>query len=184
MANIIKLDTASKRYAYALYSLAEQNNKIEEIQSEFSKIVDVFKSLPEWVSFTEDPAIEQSKRAESFIKGISTFHAIKELEDFFKVLVARKRTMFVNEIYKEFMRIYNIKKNVEVIEIASAVKLTKEDKSKIEEFLKKEKGSIEKVEFIEEQDKSLISGFKFMFESKMYDTSMLNKLEKMKRTLK
>ena len=93
MANIIKLDTASKRYAYALYSLAEKNNNIEEIQSEFSKIVDVFKSLPKWISFTEDPAIEHSKRAESFIKGISNFHAIKELEDFFKVLTPKQKTI-------------------------------------------------------------------------------------------
>jgi len=183
MANIIKLDTASKRYAFALYSLAEKNDKIEEIYSEFSKVVEVFKSIPEWISFTENPAIEHKKRAESFLKGVSTFGMIKELEDFFKVLVSRNRTIFVKDIFKEFVKIYNAKKNIEVLEISSAVKLAKEEKSQIENFIKGIKNSVKEVEFIETQDQSLISGFKFMFESKLYDTSTFNKLEKMKKGL-
>lgn len=184
MARLIKLDTASKRYAYALYSLAEKNKKTEEVQTEFSNIMTVFNSLSEWTAIVENPAIDHNQRANSFLKGVATFNPIKELENFFKVLVERNRTIFLKDIYKEFMNIYNVKKNIEVIEISSAVKLTKEHKTAIEKFIKSEKDSIKEVEFVESEDKDLISGFKFMFDSKIYDTSMLGKLEKMKRTLK
>jgi F-type H+-transporting ATPase subunit delta len=184
MKKVIKLDTASKRYAYALYSVAEKNNKIEEVKQEFAHIVEGFMSVPQWVSIMKNPNSDQKRKAMKFLEGVSKFNVIPEIENFFKVLIARQRTIFLQDIYKEFVNIYNVKKNIEVVVIESATKLTQAEQKKIEKFIKDNSLTAKSVELDVVINEDLISGFKFMFDAKMYDSSMQNKLENLKKTLR
>lgn len=184
MTKVIKLDTASKRYAYALYSIAEKNNKIEEIKTEFSHIVEGFMSVPQWVNIMKNPNSDQKRKAMAFLEGVAKFNVIPELENFFKVLIARQRTIFLQDIYKEFVNIYNTKKNIEVVVIETASDLTKDEQAKIEKFIKSNSLTAKSVELNVVINEELISGFKFMFDAKLYDSSMQNKLDNLKKTLR
>ena len=184
MKKVIKLDTASKRYAYALYAIAEKNNNIEQVKTEFSHIVEAFMAIPQWQSYAKNPTLDSKEKAKKFLEGVSKFNAIPEVENFFKVLVARQRTVFLHEIYKEFINIYNFKKEIEVVVIETATALSDAEKQKIEDFVKKQAiSNVEAVEIAEVINEDLISGFKFMFDAKQYDTSMRTKLDNLKKSL-
>ncbi|HAG53466.1 MAG TPA: ATP synthase F1 subunit delta [Alphaproteobacteria bacterium] len=182
MAKVIKLDTASKRYAYALYTIADKNNNLEEVKTEFAHIVEGFMSIPQWVAITKNPTLDHKAKAKKFLEGISKFNVIPEVENFFKVLVARQRTIFLQDIYKEFVNIYNFKKQIEVIVIETATKLTVAEKKKIETFVKEKSLTAKSVELDEVINEDLVSGFKFMFDAKQYDSSMRTKLDNLKKT--
>tara|TARA_Y100000588_G_scaffold178971_1_gene192862 strand:- start:4590 stop:5222 length:633 start_codon:yes stop_codon:yes gene_type:complete len=182
MTRVIKLDTASKRYAFALYSIAEKNDNVEAVKEEFSHIVEGFMAVPEWVTITKNPTLDRRRKSQKYLEGVSKFNIIPEIENFFKVLVARGRTIFLQDIYKEFINIYNFKKDIEVVLVESATKLTVAEKKKIENFIKSESLKEISVELDEVINKDLVSGFKFMFDSKQYDTSMRTKLDNLKKT--
>lgn len=181
MAKTIKLDTASKRYAFALYSIAEKNNKINEVKQEFSHIVEGFMAIPQWVGIMKNPNLDQKRKATKFLEGVSKFNIIPELENFFKVLIVRQRTIYLQDIYKEFINIYNFKHNIEVVFVESATQLTKAEESKIESFIKSNSLKTKTVELDIVINESLISGFKFMFDAKLYDSSMSTKLDNLKK---
>lgn len=182
MAKVIKLDTASKRYAFALYSIAQKNNNIERVKEEFSHIVEGFMAIPEWVTITKNPNLDQKRKAMKYLEGVSKFNIIPEVENFFKVLANRGRTVFLNEIYKEFINIYNIKKDIEVVLVETATPLAVAEKKKIESFIKDQAIKQVTVELEEVINEELVSGFKFMFDSKLYDTSMKTKLNNLKKS--
>lgn len=183
MKKVIKLDTASKRYAFALYSIAEKNNNIEQVKTEFSHIVEGFMAIPQWETITKNPTLDHKEKAKKFLEGVSKFNVIPEVENFFKVLVSRQRTVFLQDIYKEFVNIYNFKKDIEVVIIETATDLSEAEKNKIESFIKKQGLNVQEVELNEVINEELISGFKFMFDAKQYDSSMRTKLDNLKKTL-
>ena len=70
MKKVIKLDTASKRYAYALYAIAEKNNNIEQVKTEFSHIVEAFMAIPQWQSYAKNPTLDSKEKAKKFLEGV------------------------------------------------------------------------------------------------------------------
>lgn len=183
MAKTIKLDTASKRYAYALYSTAEESKKIDIIKQQFNEINNGFNENPLWKSISAKPSIDHNLKAEVFLNCLAKFNLDPILKSFINVLIQRKRGVFLSQIYKEFINIYNFKHKVESIEVETATKLLVKEKKIIANFIKKQDSSIIDVQINEIINTDLISGFKFMFDSKVYDSSMQNKLARLKNTL-
>jgi F-type H+-transporting ATPase subunit delta len=101
------------------------------------------------------------------------------IRNFLRFLKEKKKLHRIEKIIKEFEKIYNERKGIFSLKIASARKLDKEIVEKIAGALK-----IEKYELTPEIDKKLLGGFVAQYGDSLFDMSIKNNLEKLSKQLK
>ena len=184
MIKTIKLDTISKRYAYALYLVAEQGKDLETIKNQMVELSTAISKVENWDKISQKPSFVNTTFSNKVLSALSKVKLAKDLKNFVSLLIRRKRSVFFTKIAEEFINIYNHKHRCEVLDVYCVDELGKTQQDLIKKFIKKQDSDIEDVQINEIIDKNLISGFKFMLDSKVYDSSLRVKLDNLKQTLR
>ncbi len=159
MANICK------RYVDAIYD----GNKY---LSSFERLAKLYGNV-EFKEFIDNPMITNDEKM-SVIKEL-----IKQDDIFFNfisLILVEKRFCLINEIYSEYLKLYNEEKKILNITIFSAEDISAEQINKIKKkFEKIYDASLVNYEIV--IDKSLLGGIKVNTGDKIYDCSLRTKLD-------
>lgn len=170
------------RYAEAIYELANEKNKIDEIEKDMNTINQMIKESEELKRLMKSPIFSMEEKQKTF-KEIMEKTKINELcTRFIHVVIANKRSGVIGEIIDAFnSKLADIRGETNA-NITTAHKLSEEQMTKLKETLKSIIGK--DVAVNANVDESLQGGMIVKIGSKQIDTSIKTKLQSLKLKLK
>lgn len=171
----------AKRYARALFE-SSSPDKVEALRDALRNLSALWSESAELRAATLNPAIPASKREE--IVGEVANVVLpndKGFANFAKVLVSNRRLATLPQIAELFSLMVDELKKILSLEVASAFEISQDERSKIEERVKREFGALPKVSW--RVDKSLLGGLVIKVGDKLLDSSIKGSLEKLRSEL-
>ncbi len=174
----MRIKLLSKRYAKALFELADEMKSIEEINKDLRLVGDVFAENRELRVIIDNPVIDTYKKVKvltEIFKG-----NIQDLSMKFIQLITRKgRERYIPYICHAYNDLYMEYKNILPVQLTTAMEADKKIKSDI--IAKLEKATKMNIEMNEKVKSDIIGGFVIDFQDYQYDASILNQLNKLKK---
>ena len=175
-------DLISNRYASALYEISSDNKIVDNILEDLNLIQSVLNSSKELQSLVKSPLIASNDKLQVLLKIISNKNINPLSIKFLNIISQNKRFAKLSSIIIQFIDI-NTKKRGEVIaDVTSADNLTEDQRQNINTQLKNIIGDKLSLNF--NVDKNIMGGLIVKVGSKMIDTSLANKINKLKIAMK
>jgi len=175
-------DMISDRYGSALYDIAAENKCIEEILNDFESVEKVMNESSELRHVIRSPLVNSDEKLNILLKIFSQLNFNNLTTTFLKVLDNNKRISNISSIILKFKKINSEKRGDIVASVTSANELSEDDKNNITNQLKSSLGQKLSLNF--DVDKDIIGGLIVKVGSKMIDTSIANKISKLKIAMK
>ena len=166
-------------YGKALFLLALEENKDEQIFEEVKSLSNIFKENNDYVIILDSPAVmleEKLSLIDSSLKDCDEY-----VKNFVKILCEKHSVFQFEDCVKAYSKEYDKHHNIIRSVVISAVKLSDTQLEKMKLALEKKSG---KTVFLENEiDPSLIGGVVLRTEGKQFDGSIKGRLDSMKRSI-
>lgn len=174
------MDTVAERYAESLFALADEENAVSSYLDDMKLVDEVLESDPKIVQFFSHVLISDEDKCklldDSFSSSIN-----KYVLNFLKLLVKKRRIRYIRDIVKSFIGLCNKKLGIEEGLVYTPYALSDEQLKDVEKAMsEKENKTIVLRQII---DESLIGGIKVQINTRVYDDSIKNKVEKLRSKL-
>ena len=175
-------DLISDRYASALYDLASEKKLVDTVLDDLLFIQSMIKNNKDLKLVIKSPLIKSNDKL-VILQNILKSKKPNELSStFLKVLSKNKRFQKTLDIISQFKNINAQKRGDVLADITSAEKLSNEQQDNIKEQLRTILG--DKLSLNYKVDEQIIGGLIIKVGSKMIDTSLSNKINKLKIAMK
>ncbi|MGL5918694.1 MAG: ATP synthase F1 subunit delta [Cetobacterium sp.] len=161
-----------KRYAEAIYNVAEQKNEVKSIYEVLNSVMELFKTDIDFKNFITHPLIKENEKKEILKKVFSDSN--EGLEILFYIL-EKGRISEIREIVAEYVKLDYAKNRILNVEATFALSLTEEQKEKLSKNLENKTGK--KIKLVVKVDKSLIGGGIIKIGDEVIDGSIRKQLE-------
>ena len=175
-------DLVSDRYASALYDLAAEKKLVDPVLEDLSNLKNMLKDNKELSLVIKSPLITSIDKLNIFESLLKKINANELTSTFLKVIQKNKRFSNLASIITQFMNINSQKRGDVLADITSADELNDEQKNNITNQLKSILG--DKLSLSYDVDKNIMGGLIVKVGSKMIDTSLANKINKLKIAMK
>jgi len=170
----------SRRYALAIYEIAEEKGKVESYLSELKEVGSIIASNEDLLQVLKHPQISTTKKKEIFTDVFK--NALNEdLISFLMILIEKHRILFLSEILEEAGSIHLERNNTLLANIKTVVPLKTSEKdnlvSKLEKLYKKT------IILNEEIDSSIIGGVYVRVGNDVIDGTIKSKFEDMRKLM-
>ena len=173
------MNEIASRYALALFSIYEDNKCVEEKQNEVKTIRKILEENPDFVMVLDSDFLALDDRIAILDK---VFKDIDEnLLALLKIIVRNGRTRQMDEVLQAFNSYCNAYRGVDEGLIYSIKPLDEKTKSTIEKRISEIENA--KIELINKIDPELIGGVKVVIHDHIYDGSIKNQIEMMRKDL-
>ena len=172
----------SDRYAAALYDLAAEKKLVDPVLEDLSNLKNMLKDNKELSLVIKSPLITSIDKLNIFESLLKKINANELTSTFLKVIQKNKRFSNLASIITQFMNINSQKRGDVLADITSADELNDEQKNNITNQLKRILG--DKLSLSFDVDKNIMGGLIVKVGSKMIDTSLANKINKLKIAMK
>ena len=171
----------SERYALALFELANEKSELEDIEKNISFLLEVCKNNQDFNGFLKNPTNQLELQSKVFAEISKIMKLNKNFSNFLQLIINKRRIFFLEKILNKFIKISSNSKGKIDATLISSKDLSQDERNKISQEISKSIKS--KIEFIFKTDKSLISGIKIQIGSLLIDTSLSNKLKRLKQSM-
>ena len=175
-------DLVSDRYASALYDLASEKKLVDPVLEDLSNLKNILKDNKEISLVIKSPLITSFDKLNIFESLLKKINANQLTTTFIKVIEKNKRFSNLASIITQFMNINSQKRGDVLADITSADELNDDQKNNITNQLKSILG--DKLSLSFDVDKNIMGGLIVKVGSKMIDTSLANKINKLKIAMK
>ena len=175
-------DLVSDRYASALYDLAAEKKMVDSVLEDLSNLKNILKDNKELSLVVKSPLITSIDKLNIFESLLKKINANELTSTFLKVIEKNKRFSNLASIITQFMNINSQKRGDVLADITSADELNDDQKNNITNQLKSILG--DKLSLSFDVDKNIMGGLIVKVGSKMIDTSLANKINKLKIAMK
>ncbi len=171
-------DLVSDRYASALYDLAAEKKIVDLVLEDLTFLQKCILENKDLKLLVKSPLITSSDKLNIFEKILSKKKAEVLTNTFLKVISSNKRFAKLSSIVSQFININSLKRGDVLADVTSAEELTNNQKKEITDQLKSTLG--EKLSLNFYVDKKIIGGLIVKVGSKMVDSSLATKINKLK----
>ncbi|MEG0069750.1 ATP synthase F1 subunit delta [Cetobacterium sp.] len=161
-----------KRYAEAIYSVAEEKNEVKSVYEVLNSVMELYKNDVDFRNFITHPLIKENEKKETLKKIFSD--SDEGIEVLFYIL-EKGRIAQIREIVAEYVKIDYLKNQILDVEATFAVELTNEQKEKLSKNLEIKTGK--KIKLVVNVDKTLIGGGIIKIGDEITDGSIRRQLE-------
>ncbi|GIM29677.1 ATP synthase subunit delta [Clostridium polyendosporum] len=166
-----------KRYALALYQVAEEKGKVEEYMQDLREICDLVDNNADFHEVIKHPQISTTKKKKLFI-NVFKDNIDEELLSFLLILIEKDRILYLKEKLNEMEKIHLERNNTLLAKVKSVIPLKKDQVEKLKENL--EKRYDKNIILQQEIDKSIIGGLYVRVGNDVIDGTIKLKLDEMK----
>lgn len=169
------------RYAKSLIDLAQENKKLERVLEDVTS----FKNASDNRDFyllLKSPIVKPSKK-QSILEALFSDKFDELTMAFLGILVRKGREPYLPEIADEFIAQYKEIKKITTIKVTTAKPMEAATLKALEAKLASSEATYSQVEIETAVDPELIGGFVLELGGQIYDASIVQKLEDLKRTL-
>lgn len=171
----------SKTYGDALFELAVEGNRVEELFEEAKGILSILESNEDFVKLMNHPQIVKEEKAE-MLEKIFLNQVSKETVGFMRMMVEKGHFKELKKTLIYFIDRVKDYKKIGVVFVTSAMKLTDQQKESIEKRLLETTKYVE-LEMHYTEDKALIGGMIIRIKDRVVDSSIRTKLQRLSRDL-
>lgn len=174
------MDSLYSRYASALLSIAKEEGKIKEYKDALLEVLEFLNANPESKKYIESYLTPNDAKYE-VIDVIAKPFKLAHLASFLKVLAKKHRFHSFKEITHEYIKIANEELGILEGFVYSVNTLTTKEVEKVAKAISKNIG--QQVELKPLIDKRLIGGVKVVVRDRVFDGSILGKLNSLRTNL-
>ena len=171
-------DLISDRYASALYDLAAEKKIVYLVLKDLTFLQKCIQENKDLKLLAKSPLITSSDKLNIFEKILSKRKADNITNIFLKVISRNKRFAKLSSIISQFMNINSLKRGDVLADVTSADELSHNQKNGIRDQLKQTLGKKLSLNF--NVDRKIIGGLIVKVGSKMIDSSLATKINKLK----
>ncbi|MEY2596753.1 MAG: synthase subunit delta [Bacteroidota bacterium] len=169
----------AQRYAKAIFDLAVETSKLEDVKKDFELIQSV--QNKELHLMLMSPVVKGEKKIDIF-EAVFSKHIQPLTNSFFKLIFSKGRSVAINEIILAFIEKYRDQKGIKLVELTTAVEVSKEIQDNISSLLKENqllKGK--SIELKTNVDASIIGGLVVQVDDQLFDASIRHDLQVIKK---
>ena len=174
------MSVVGDRYAESLFDLAKEENKVTQYLDDIKLVGEVLDSDPQIVQFFNHVLIENDKKIQlldqSFKGNVDQY-----VLNFLKLLVQSRRIRYIDDIDKSYNNLSNQYLGIEEGMIYTPYELTDQQIQDIEKAISQKENK--KVTLKVSIDPSLLGGIKVQIANRIYDGTIKNKVEMLKKEL-
>ena len=174
-------DSSAKSYSQALYELASEDNKLNDVEEHTISIIKLISQSDDFNSLIKDPTNKQEDQLSVINIIFEKFNLNNLLKKFLNFLVIKRRFFYVEKILKDFLTICSKNRGEISAKLTVAKQLNENEINKIKNELSQNFGSDIKLNY--NSDPNLIGGLIMQVGSVMIDTSIKNKLQKIENKM-
>jgi len=175
-------DLISDRYASALYELVVEKKLVDAVLGDLENLKKILLDNKELSLVIKSPLISSPDKLNIFESLLKKINANELTNTFIKVIEKNKRFSNLTSIIVQFININSQKRGNILADITSADELKDDQKNNITNQLKTILG--DKLSLSFDVDKNIMGGLIVKVGSKMIDTSLANKINKLKIAMK
>ena len=172
----------TKTYADALFTLAVEENKVDELYSEVCSLVDILNENRDLEKIMTHPSVDKNEKIE-MIRNIFTGRVSGEVCGLLNQIVLNNRYEEMSGILACFIDMVKEYKKIGIAHVKTPVPLTDAQKKNIEQKLLDTTGYV-KMEMDYTVDEKLIGGMKIRIGDRVVDSSISTKLDDLARKLR
>ncbi|ARI76079.1 F0F1 ATP synthase subunit delta [Halobacillus mangrovi] len=170
----------AKRYAQALFQLAEEHLKVDQIAEELNVVKDVFGKNPSVYTFLKHPKVTTEDKKRVVAKSFQALSA--EVLNTLKLIVDRHREDIIFDMINEYMSKIADKKGVAEATVYSVRELSDKEKEQISKVFAPKVGK-QSLNITNMIDSSLLGGIRVRIGNRIFDGSVSGKLNRLEREL-
>ena len=171
--------SAGRRYAQAIFSLAKEENKLDEWAGNLASLAYTFEQ-GEVKNFLENPKTTRESKI-NFVKNTLGGQVGTEALNLAQLLVRRERENLVGTIEQEYTRMWNRLKGIEVAQVTTAVPVDAAEEDRIRTSLARLTGKQVTLEM--KVDPEIIGGVIAQVGDTLLDGSMRTRLQNLRKQL-
>ena len=171
---------ASRRYASALLSAAEEGGFLDQIVEELSQIKEVLQNSRDLVHALRSPLVKGDKKIH-ILEEVFRDSVGEKMFLFLRLIARKKRAGLLPEIIDEFQILLDEKRGVINVDVTSAVTLSEEQSNELINRLSLFTGK--KIRARMSLDEKLLGGVSIKIGDTIFDGSISHQLEKFRQTL-
>ncbi|MCB0568739.1 MAG: ATP synthase F1 subunit delta [Phaeodactylibacter sp.] len=169
----------ASRYAKSLVDLAAEQKKLDRVAEDI-RLLQNLVSHRELYLLLKSPIIKADKK-QQILDGVFDGKLDPMTSAFMDILVRKGREGYLPEIADAFIEQYKHLKHISTVKLTTAAQLSDAVIADIRRKLESSDATDEVIELVTEVRPSLLGGFIIEFDGRLYDTSVANKLEELKR---
>lgn len=170
----------ASRYAKSLIQLAEEQKKLDRVLEDVESFRSLVKESADFRNFIKSPIIQLGKKKAILNKLFSGKYDDLTLK-FLEILTQKQREILLPEIAEEFVLQYKTKMQISTAVVTVAKELSDANLKLIQEKLEKSGVAFSKVELTVKKDPSIIGGFILEMDNLIYDASVANQFNQLKK---
>lgn len=173
------MDSLYSRYANALFSIALEENQVDFYRKEIKMIRKIFFENEDLIHLFSSHFIDEKEKNDVVDQIFSNENI--NIVNFIKIIIRNKRATSIIKIFDEFIKDCNQDLKIKSGTIYSVNELNQKQINDLEKALESKLKC--QVELINVIDKKLIGGIKIQVEDQIFDGSIKNKLENLRKSL-
>jgi F-type H+-transporting ATPase subunit delta len=169
-------ELVSKTYSEAIFDVAIEEGRLDDIQREFELVAQTLIEYPEFYEIICTPKIGNSEKKTVILETFEN-HVSQTLLNFLKIIIDKKRGTDILDIIKDFDRRVDEHKNIVKAKVESVIPLTEEQLETLKGNLNKLTGK--EVLLSNQINPALLGGISIQMGDRVIDGSVKFKLEGM-----
>lgn len=170
----------AKKYAAAMFELAQEENKLKKYGEQLEEIRQLFASQPMLKAYMGNPQIQSAEKKELLNKVFGD-DVEKSVRNFMLLLVDKHRITLIEEIVGKYQALSNEAQNIMIAHVTTAVALTKQQEKAL--TAKLEAITDKHIQLKTHIDKSIIGGIVVKMGDKLIDGSVTSKIKSLEKQL-
>ena len=172
----------TKTYADALFQLAVEEDRVDDLYSEVTQLVQILDDNPDLAKMMSHPSVDKEEKL-SLIRDIFSERLSRELCGLLHQVVVNNRYEEIDGILGSFIDMVKDHKKIGVAHVLTPIELTDVQKERIEQKLLDTTDYV-KMEMDYDVDASLIGGMRIRIKDKVVDSSVSTKLNELAKNLR
>jgi F-type H+-transporting ATPase subunit delta len=171
------MEEIARVYAEALFEVAKERGKLDQIRDQLGKLVDVLERDRDLQVFFFSPYFSSGEKREGLERAISG--AEPELINFLELLIDKHRMPVIFRLRTRFDELWAEENKLLEVTLTSAVELDPEIVKRVGGEIERQTGR--KIELESAVDEGILGGLVLRVGNMVLDASLRNKLEKLRK---
>lgn len=172
--------TVAKRYAVALFELAEENNLLDQFEEELRVVKQVFELEPKLMEVLKSPKFPMEKKKEIVQNAFAKLH--QYVLNTLMILIERHREDHISAVVNHYVELANEARGIAEANAYSVRALTEEEMEALSTSFAKKVGK-KALRINNIIDSELLGGVRLQIGNKIFDGSIRGKIERLERQL-
>jgi F-type H+-transporting ATPase subunit delta len=168
----------AERYAKALFELALEQNKLDQVKQDMDLLLDVILGSKEFRHLLVNPVIRPDKKV-SVLDALLTGKVDEMTRKFYHLIASKRREKYLEGIAKQFVEKYKAHNNIVTVEVRTVQQLSEGLRNRIVSIIENRNNVT--VDLVETLDPRLIGGFIVSTGNSRYDASLATSIKKLKK---